>query len=45
MMPSANGVGCVEWGWVARAGIDIGPGYYSNNLKSLSTARDNSVAS
>jgi integrase len=35
----------VEWGWVARAGIDIGPGYYSNNLKSLSTARDNSVRS
>jgi hypothetical protein len=29
-------------GWV---GVDTDPGYYSNNLKSLSTARDNSSAS
>jgi hypothetical protein len=37
-------VGCVGMGSSGWNG-DTDPGYYSNNLKSLSTARDNSSAS
>jgi hypothetical protein len=41
-MPGANGAGCgVGMGSSGRN--RIGPGYYSNNLNSLSAARDNSL--
>jgi hypothetical protein len=41
-MPSANGAGCgVGMGSPGRD--RIGPGCYSNNLNSLSAARDNSL--